>query len=68
MIFEFIKLTYSIVPVWNLKKSGIDLFAKYMSNEVNYRTIDTKLHDNFHFALNVKLSKEGNIVKKENSK
>jgi len=67
LIFEFIKLTYSIVPVWNLKKSGIDLFAKYMSNEVNYRTIDTKLHDNFHFALNVKLSKEGNIVKKENT-
>ena len=65
--FEIIKLTYSIVPVWNLKKSGIDLFEKYKPNDIDYQTIDTALHDNFHFTLNVKLSKVGNIAKKENS-
>ena len=34
-IFEFIKLAYSIIPVWNLKKIGIDIFEKDMSYKVN---------------------------------
>jgi len=66
-IFEFIKLTYSITPVWNLKKTGINIFEKYESTEVNIPTIENIIHDNFHFGLNIKLTKLGNHIIKKNS-
>ena len=62
-IFGFINITCSLVPVWNLKKSGIDLFEKY---KTNYKVIDTAIHDDFHFYLEVQLSKVENIVQKTN--
>ena len=62
-IFGFINKTCSVVPVWNLKKSGIDLFEKY---KLTYRIADATIHDAFHFYLDIILSKEGNIIKKTN--
>ena len=62
-IFGFINKTCSVVPVWNLKKSGIDLFEKY---KLTYRIADATIHDDFHFYLDITLSKEGNIIKKTN--
>jgi len=67
-IFEFIKITYSIVPVWNLKKTGIDLFEKHgIGSEINIYTINTAIHDDFHFYFNIKLTKVGNNVKIQKS-
>ena len=63
-IFEFINITCSVVPVWDLKKSGIDVFEKY---KINYRIIDAVIHDNFRFYLETTLSKEGNHIIKTNT-
>jgi len=65
--FELIKLTFSIVPVWNLNKAGIDLFAKSGNNEINFKTIETAVHDDFRFYFNIKLTKVGNNVKIQKS-
>ena len=66
-IFEFINLTFSIVPVWDLTKVGIDLFKKSQRNEYNYQQTSGIIHDNFHFALDVKISKVGSHIKKTNT-
>ena len=62
-IFGFINIACSVVPIWNLKKSSMDLFLKY---KTNYRIVDTAIHDNFHFYLETQLSKKESYAIKTN--
>ena len=60
-ILELIGLSFSVVPIWNLKKVGKDIFdqsTKYFS------IYEKAVHDNFFVKLSLEITKQQNLIKK----
>ena len=61
-ILELIGLSFSVVPIWNLKKVGKDIFdqsTKYFS------IYEKAVHDNFFVKLSLEITKQQNLIKKK---
>ena len=61
-ILELIGLSFSVVPIWNLKNVGKDIFdqsTKYFS------IYEMAVHDNFFVKLSLEITKQQNLIKKK---
>ena len=65
ILTNLIFFTFSIVPLWDFKKSSIDLLSK--ENEIEYTMEDTELHYKLRYIFRKIIKKENNSVKVTNN-
>ena len=61
ILLNLIFFCFSIVPIWDLKKSSIDLLSD--SNKIEYTMEDTELHYKLRYIFRKIIKKENNSVK-----
>ena len=61
---NLIKIYVSLVPIWNLSSSSIDIYKQYSSHSDYYEftIVEKELHDNLVFKLSKKLTKNINKI------
>jgi len=61
ILVNLIFFSFSIVPIWDLKKTSIDLLSN--SNKIEYTMVDTTLHYKLRYIFRKIIKKENNSVK-----